>query len=300
MNLEAIPKYNSDVVYINKVLSPVQYKDENGEIREFKEIENTLQINFEEILQGVSLDADLTSIPTLKHFSCEKANLSILNYTPLNLSFSNTRSFFVEEKKVISFNPNDCRIIVYHTKNNPEIICFENKDDKEEFAEQRNFIIKISNVYSVREARMMGNRNLNPHLYSQPAFQINDVETFIKSNKCMSNLVKQIAREAALKKEPSLIQYRKQKERPRLTVLNHTDLLITFDIMRNLFINNQKIVNFNYDDCQIIAYHLKGHKEMICIEQQDEKDNKACPRIYAKLEYEYADASEFNVNIDKT
>jgi len=287
---------SSKLVFLNKIPPPNYYKDGAGTLKKFETINITLRKKLEKLFQFISDDANINTIPTFRRFICKHANISVLNFTKNNITFSKNRRFYVFKQCVERFAKKDCCLITYNVIPFSEIICIEQKNDNDKLSSERCFIIKDKNDYIYVELSVLLMYVQNKSLTSQIPFQIADVETFIKSDRCMNNLIQQIAKEASLEdKKPTLVRYLPRKNSPQFTILNYTTQNINFNIYRQVNINDYKFSQFNNDACQIISYSLEGYHEMICLEQQDEGNKIAGPRLFADHFWKYyEDTSKYD------
>src|ERR1700722_14869677 len=80
-----------------------------------------------------------------------------------------------------------------------------------------------------------------------------------------------VAKEALLKTNPSIAVF--VLDERKFTIVNHTDQCISI-LKCWLCINEIAISKISNDDCQIIAYHLEDHPEIICFDEKKISDSK--------------------------
>lgn len=296
----------SEISYPNRVPTPLFYMDHQQVKHKFKHLEAITKTHLSNLLQYVAPEANLNYIPSFKKFHCHEAHLSVLNYTSDQLTFSKNRKLYINKQMIIDFTKDNCRLIAYKIPQCPDITCLEIKDDHKILPSERCFITKISHIfYWTRPSRIYGfaieflNYAHSQNLISQIPIQIADSDAFIRTNRCMNSLIKKMAPEASIKKNPSLCIFNPRKDFPRFTILNHTDHSITFDVLRNLYINHEPVVKFTNDNCQMIVYQLEGHPELICFDQQDEADESRGPSFFAKATWMRAKESDFKKTLGK-
>lgn len=272
----------SEISYLNKVPCPKFYKDSENNHFQFESLEHDSKINLESLLQHVSPEAVLNSTPFFEKFYCNNTQISVLNYTSELLSFSQNRNFFINGQKVLQFTSDDCHSIAYKTPELPKILCLESKNDDTSLPGTRIFFRISKNLCVPAHPK---NNHQTRSLFTQIPFQIADSENYIKTNPCMNSLVQKIVTEASLNHNPSLLQFNPRTSLPRFTVLNYTEHVITFDIYKNLLINEEPLTNFSIGNCQFIAYHLEGYPALICFESKSETQENANTRFFAEVSW---------------
>jgi hypothetical protein len=94
-----------------------------------------------------------------------------------------------------------------------------------------------------------------------------------------------VAKEALLKTNPSIAVF--VLDERKFTIVNHTDQCISI-LKCWLCINEIAISKISNDDCQIIAYHLEDHPEIICFDEKKISDSKPNLRICTELTWKDA------------
>lgn len=202
----------NSISYVHNVPTPLFYMDHRQIKHEFNNLEGRTKTHLSNLLQYVAPEANLNYIPSFKKFHCHEADLSVLNYTSDQLTFSKNRKFYINKHKIANFTKDNCRIIAYKIPKCPDITCIETKDDHDMLPGSRSFIVLMRNTYYWMQASMIHvaaaeylNYAYAQNLTKQIPIQITDINTFIKTSRCMNSLMKKMAPEASLKKKSKSI-----------------------------------------------------------------------------------------------